>query len=231
MHSNRLVNVWKMSKIQLIDLDMSSDEEEMGGIMILRRVMQGRLGRLSTMVEPDMKQEPEAMEGVTDVQEVHEEDQVQGAHEDQLSHALTDTLEITEVTKNENAEASKEEKEVLGNLTQVEITEPVKDVYAEASGQQKDVTEKAAEIELKETVKDKKEEMNKEQGNMVEKQKIMQLTTIEAAQQIVTSKTKTEESDTPVEENEEAMLPVDGILLTYVEKQSLTNKETEKGEI
>ena len=48
----------------------------------------------------------------------------------------------------------------------------------------------------------------------------MQLTTIEAAQQIVTAETKTEESDTPVEENEEAMLLEDGILLTYVEKQS-----------
>ena len=74
MRSNRLVNVWKMSKIQLIDLGTSSDEEEMGGMMVSRRVMQGRLGWLSTMVEPDTKQELEAMEGVTDVQEVHEED-------------------------------------------------------------------------------------------------------------------------------------------------------------
>ena len=119
----------------------------------------------------------------------------------------------------------------MGNLTQVGITESVKDAYAEASGQQKDVTEKAAEFEVTETVKDEKEEMNKEQGDTVEKWKIMQLTTIEAAQQIVTSKTKTKESDTPVEENKEAMLPEDGILLTYVEKQSWTNKETETAEI
>ena len=53
------------------------------------------------------------MEGVKDVQEVHEEDQVQGAHEDQLSDASMDTLEITKVTKNKNVEASKEEKEVM----------------------------------------------------------------------------------------------------------------------
>ena len=59
----------------------------------------------------------------------------------------------------------------------------------------------------------------------------MQLTTIEAAQQIVTTETKTEESDTPFEENEEAMLPEDGILLTYMEKQSWENKETEMAEI
>ena len=231
MRSNRLVIMWKMSKIQLIDLDMSSDEEEMGGMMILRRVMQGQLGWLSTVVEPDMKQEPEAMEGVTDVQEVHAEDQVQGAHEDQLSHALTDTLEITEVTKNKDAEAGKEEKEVMGNLGQVEITEPVKDAYTEASEQQKDMIEKAAEFEVMETVKEEKEEMNKEQGDVVEKQKIMQLATIEAAQQIVASETKTKESDIPVEENEEAMLLEDGILLTYVEKQSCTNKEAETAEI
>ena len=220
-----------MSKIQLIDLDTSSDEEETGGVMISRKVMRGQLGWLSTVVEPDMKQEPEAMEGVKDIQEVHEEDQVQGAHEDQLSHALMDTLEITEVTKNKNIEASKEEKEVMGNLTQVEIMEPVKDAYVEGSGEQKDVTEKAAEFEVTETVKDEKEEMDKEQDDTVEKQKIMQLTTIEAAQQIVTAETKTKESDTPIEEDEEAMLPEDGILLTYVEKQSRTNKETETAEI
>ena len=59
----------------------------------------------------------------------------------------------------------------------------------------------------------------------------MQLTTIEATQQIVTSETKTEESDTPVEENEEAMLSEDGILLMYVEKQSWASKETETAEI
>ena len=144
---------------------------------------------------------------------------------------MTDTLEITKVTKNENTEASKEEKEVMGNFTQVEITEPVKDVYVEASEQQKDVTEKAAEFEVTETVKEEKEEMNKEQGDTVEKQEIMQLTTIDATQQIVPSETKTEESDTPVEGNEEAMLPEDGILLMYVEKQSCTNKETETAEI
>ena len=93
------------------------------------------------------------------------------------------------------------------------------------------MTEKAAEFEVMETVKEEKEEMNKEQGDTVEKQKITQLTTIEATQQIVASETKTKGSDSPVEENEEAMLLEDGILLTYVEKQSCTNKETETTEI
>ena len=93
------------------------------------------------------------------------------------------------------------------------------------------MTEKTAEFEVTEIVKDEKEEMNKEQDDIVEKRKIMQLSTIEATQQIVTAETETEESDTPVEENEEAMLSEDGILLTYVEKQSLTNKETETAEM
>ena len=114
-----------MCKIQLIDLDMSSEEEEMGGMMISGKVMRGRLGWLSTMVEPNTKQETEAMEGVKDIQEAHEEDQVQGAQEDQLSHALMDTLEITEVAKNENTEANKEKKDMIGNLDQVGITESV----------------------------------------------------------------------------------------------------------
>ena len=110
-----------------------------------------------------------AIEGVKDIQEVHEEDQEQGAHGDQLSHALTDTLEITEVTKKENIKASKEEKEVMGNLLQVEITELLTDEYVEASGEPKDVTEKTAEFEVTETVKDEKEEMNEEQDDTIEK--------------------------------------------------------------
>ena len=38
---------------------------------------------------------------------------------------------------------------------------------------------------------------------------------------------KAQDSDTPVEENEEAMLPEDGILLTYVVKQRRENDEME----
>ena len=55
----------------------------------------------------------------------------------------------------------------------------------------------------------------------------MQLAAIEAAQHIETTENKAEEIDTPIEENEEAMLPEDGILLTYVEKKNWKNNETE----
>ena len=59
----------------------------------------------------------------------------------------------------------------------------------------------------------------------------MQLATMEAAQQMITSETKTKQSDTLVEENKEAMLLEDGILLMYVEKQSGIDKKTESAEI
>ena len=89
------------------------------------------------------------------------------------------------------------------------------------------MTEKPAEFKVTEEIKDEKEEMKEEQDDMVEKQKIMQLATMEATQQMITSETKTKESDTPVEENKEAMFPEDGILLTYVEKQSRIDRKTE----
>ena len=141
----------------------------MGGMMISRKVMRGRLGWLSTIVEPHTQQEMEATEGVKGIQEIHMEDQVQGAQEDQLSHTLTDTLEITEVAKNENIETNKQEKDVIGNFAQTKITESVKDKYVEASEGQKDVVEKPAELEVTETVKDEKEEISKEQDDIVEK--------------------------------------------------------------
>ena len=74
MRLNRLTNVLRMSKIQLIDLDTSLDEEEMGSVVISRKVMRGRLGWLNTVVEPDTKQKMDAMKGMENVQEMHEED-------------------------------------------------------------------------------------------------------------------------------------------------------------
>ena len=71
---------------------------------------------------------------------------------------------------------------------------------------------------------------NQRIDDIIQKQEVVQLAAIEAAQQIETTETKSEESDMPIEENEEAMLPEDGILLTYVEKQSWKNKETEMAE-
>ena len=126
---------------------------------------------------------------------------------------MTDALETTGITKNENVGTSKEEKEAMENPAQVEKPEPLKDNFAEAGGKQKDVIERRVESELMETVKEEKEETTEERDNTIEERKIMQLTAIETTQQIVTAETKTDESDTLVEENEEAILLEDGILL------------------
>ena len=102
------------------------------------------------------------MEGMENVQEMHEEDQVQGTHEDQWSRKLMDALETTRITKNENIGTSKEEKEVMENLPQVENTEPLNDAFTESGGERKDVIERRVESELKETVKEEKEETKEE---------------------------------------------------------------------
>ena len=50
-------------------------------------------------------------------------------------------------------------------------------------------------------------------------------------QQMMTDEPKLEESDTPVEENEEAMWPEGGVLLTFVEKANWKQKENAVAEI
>ena len=103
-----------MNRIQLVDLDTSSEEEETGGVVISRQEMRSRLGWLSTEVEPHMKQETETTEIVKEVEEVHQEAQIQATQENQPSHAFTstDTLEVTEVVKDKYVEISNEQKDV-----------------------------------------------------------------------------------------------------------------------
>ena len=48
---------------------------------------------------------------------------------------------------------------------------------------------------------------------------------------MTTDKPKSDESDTPVEENEEVMWPEDGVLLKFVEKASQKQKENAVTEI
>ena len=176
-----------------------------------------------------MKQETETMEMVKDVEKVHEEEQIQVTQEDQASHALTftDTLKVMEAVKDEYMETSKEQKDMVQKqevvqLAEIEVTEAVKGEYVEISKEQKDIIEKR---EVVQAVKDEYVEINNEQKDIVEK--VVQLTEIEIAQHTETTETKAEESNMPIEENEEAMLPEDGILLTYIEKQNWKNDETE----
>ena len=66
---------------------------------------------------------------------------------------------------------------------------------------------------------------------MIDKREIQQLTRVGTTQQMMTGEPKSEESDTPVEENEEAMWPEDGVLLTFMEKASWKQKENAVTEI
>ena len=66
---------------------------------------------------------------------------------------------------------------------------------------------------------------------MIDKREMQQFAGIGTTQQMMTDKPKSEESDTPVEENEEAMWPESGVLLMFVEKASQKQKENDTIEI
>ena len=66
---------------------------------------------------------------------------------------------------------------------------------------------------------------------MIVEQEIQQLTKVDTTQQMMTDEPKSEESDTPVEENEEVMWTEDGVLLKFMEKASWKQKENAVTEI
>ena len=138
------------------------------------------------------------------VQKKHDEDQVQDKDNDQQNHELTKPPEVTRSTEKENVEKGKREKNVPGILAHVKVTE---------------------------VSKDEKEEIDEDRDNMIDKQEIKQLAGIGMTQQMIMDEPKSEESDTPVEENEEAMWPESGLLLIFVEKASQKQKENAVTEI
>ena len=164
-----------MNRIQLVDLDMSSDEEDTGGMVILKHEMRNRLEWCSTRVEPQMKQETETTDTIKEVEKIHEVVWIQDTQENQLEDALTsiDTLKVMDL------------------------------------------------------IKDDCGEINKEQKNVTKKQEVEQLATTEVSRDIETTEAEPQESSMPVEENEEGMLPEDGILLTYIFKRKQKDHETE----
>ena len=66
---------------------------------------------------------------------------------------------------------------------------------------------------------------------MIVKREVQQLAKVETTQQTMTDEPRSEESDTPVEENKEVMWPEGGVLLTFMEKASWKQKENIATEI
>ena len=88
-----------------------------------------------------------------------------------------------------------------------------------------------AHVKVTEVAKDKKEEIDEDRDDMIDKREIQQLVGIGTTQQMMMDEPKSEESDTPVEENKEEMWLESGLLLTFVEKTSQKQKENTATEI
>ena len=103
-----------MNKLRLIDLDTSSEDEEMGGFMVSRRMIRSSLGWLSTVSEPQTEQEPKTAMETKVVQEKHNGDRVQNK-DDQQNQELTEPSDVTRSTEKENIEKGKGEEKHVGN--------------------------------------------------------------------------------------------------------------------
>ena len=119
--------MYKMNKLQLIDLDIPSEDEEMGGVMVSQRMIRSRLGWLSTVAEPQMEQKTKAAMESEVVREKHDKDQVQDKDDDQQNQELTEPPEVTRSTEKENIEKGEGEKNVSGILAHVNVREIAKD--------------------------------------------------------------------------------------------------------
>ena len=189
-----------MSKLHLIDLDTSSEDEEMGDVMISRRVMQNRLGWLSMVKKPQREEVTRTWIEIDVVPRKHDENPVQDRQDDQQNQMLTDFTEVTTTLENENVEKDREDKDVLRIPTHIKTTE----------------------IE-----KGEKENISGGRAEAIDKQEIQELTKVETT----TGRPESNGNDTPTEENEEAMLPKDVLLLTFVEKTSPKQIKTATAEI
>ena len=108
-----------MSRIQFIDLDMSSDEEETGGVIISKHEIRTRLGWFNSKEVPQVKQVLEKTDAAEDVTKTHETVQTQNqppqsTQESQAEVKLTlvDTHEMTERIDDDSDETDKEQKNI-----------------------------------------------------------------------------------------------------------------------
>ena len=120
---NRLTNdqrKTKMSRIQLVDLDTLSEDEETGGLVIFKHEMWSRLGWLSTKVVPQVKQEAERMDTMED-----EVMRIQNTQEGQPGDVLAsvDTIEVMEGIKEDCGETNKEQENVKEQVYHIDNKE------------------------------------------------------------------------------------------------------------
>ena len=130
--------MYKMTKLWLIDLDTSSEDEEMGGVMVSRRMIRSRLGWLNTVAEPQTEQKTKAAMEIEVVQEKHDEDQVQD-EDDQQIQELTEPPEVTRSNEKKNVEKDKGEKNMSGILVHVDVMEIAKDEKEEIGEERDDM--------------------------------------------------------------------------------------------
>ena len=184
-----------MSRIQFIDLDMSSDKENTGGVIISKHEIQTRLGWINYKEVPLVKQELEKTDAVEDVMKTHEavvkqnqppQSTQEGQSEDKI--ALVDTHEVMEGINDDDDETDKEREDIQRESYHIENMEEC-------------LTKSAT-------------------SSTVIEREIEQLTTTKCVIDIERKEAEPQESNTPVEENEEGMLPEDGVLLTYILKRS-----------
>ena len=104
-----------MSRIQFVDLDTSSDDEETGGVIISKHEVRTRLGWFNSKELPRVKQELEKIDAVEDVTETNEAVCIQSQSpqsteerqpEDEL--ALVDTHKVMEGINDNDNETDKE---------------------------------------------------------------------------------------------------------------------------
>ena len=100
-----------MNKLQLIDLDTSSEDEEMGGVMVSRRMIRSRLGWLNTVSEPQTEQKTKTAMETEVVREKHNENRVQDKGE---AVSFEDQFKLLDLVLTEGGDqTSQQEKELL----------------------------------------------------------------------------------------------------------------------
>ena len=184
-----------MSRIQFVDLDTLSDKEETGGVIISKHEMWTKLGWFNCKEVPQVKQESEKTDAVKDVTKTHEAVQIQNQ-------------------PSQGAQEGPPEDELVSVDTH-EVTEGVNNDDDEKDKEQKNINKESYHIEKKKVSSTKSSTSSTEIQREIE-----QLATTKLAVDIERKEAEPQESNTPVEENEEGMLPEDGVPLTYILKQN-----------